>query len=78
MRTRRMSQAVWNQPICEIPEINQERMRQPRKSLVPAEASNNYRRRLSLAPPLVQQNEARRRGVSAGNVLKGLLRQIES
>ncbi|XP_052783887.1 Na(+)/H(+) exchanger beta-like isoform X2 [Mya arenaria] len=70
MRTRRMSQALWNTPISESPEIPENRPR--RKSLAPNVATNNYRRRLSLAVPTPDHEGGRRRGVSVGNVLKGL------
>jgi len=74
MRTRRMSQALWNTPISESPEASPmpAASRQRRKSLAPVVATNNYIRRLSLAAPMGDPHMARRRGVSAGNVLKGI------
>ncbi|XP_053404076.1 Na(+)/H(+) exchanger beta-like isoform X2 [Mercenaria mercenaria] len=70
LRTRRVSQALWNQPISETPEIP-EASRTRRRSVAPV-ALNNYRRRLSLAAPDPSSEGARRRGISSGNVLKGL------
>lgn len=71
MKTRRLSQAVWNQPISESPELGEPPGRGRRKSMAPA-ITTNYRRRLSLATPALQNNIGRRRGVSVGNVLKGI------
>ncbi|KAH3810630.1 hypothetical protein DPMN_139024 [Dreissena polymorpha] len=71
MRTRRLSQAIWTQPIRETPELTGEN-RGRRKSVAPDVAINNYRRRLSLAAPAIANDAARRRGVSLGNVMKGL------
>ena len=79
MRTRRVSQAVWNQPISESPELGEqhigrgEQMGRRRRSLAPAALTSNYRRRLSLAVPMENTHMGgRKRGESAGNVLRGL------
>ncbi|KAL4220576.1 hypothetical protein ACF0H5_020974 [Mactra antiquata] len=76
LRTRRLSQALWNQPINESKEdvrsnANPNRLQLPRKSIAPV-VTNNYRRRLSLAVPGDSQIQGRQRGKSAGYVLKGL------
>lgn len=73
LRTHRVSQAIWNQPINERPEIR-DLYTLPSKSHVdPATLTNNYRRRLSLVPTVNKTPEStRRRGASVGNVLKGL------
>lgn len=73
LRTRRLSQALWNQPVNESQEIPQDatRLNVPRKSIAPI-ATNNYRRRLSLAVPDDPQFKGRKRGKSAGYVLKGI------
>jgi hypothetical protein len=70
MKTRRVSQALWNQAPSATPEIP-EAGRARRKSVAPV-AVNNYRRRLSLAVPDPFSEGARRRGKSTGNALKGL------
>lgn len=67
IRNRRASQAVWNQPARDSPEIP-ENAKARRRSVAPV-VMNNYRRRLSLAVP---EEPGRRRGVSSGNVLRGL------
>lgn len=67
LRTRRLSQAVWNQPIRESPDVH-EAAKARRRSVAPV-VVNNYRRRLSLAVP---DENTRRRLASSGNVLKGL------
>lgn len=40
--------------------------------MAPTSITNNYRRRLSLAAPATQNEVARKRGISCGNVLRGL------
>lgn len=72
MRTRRLSHAVWNQPISEMPEFGEHPGRR-RRSVAPTAITNNYKRRLSLAVPTEHSHVAvRKRGVSVGNVMKGI------
>lgn len=71
MRTRRLSQTIIKPPALEGHAIDNNRLRLPRRSMAPV-VVNNYRRRLSLAIPEGSGDYGRRRGVSAGNVLKGL------
>ena len=69
MRTRRASNVLFMPSESTTPESTPLYNRTPRKSLVPSDITQNYRRRLSLAVP-DQQN--RQRGASVGNVALGI------
>lgn len=51
LRTHRVTQTIWNQPISESPEIR-ERYRSPSKNIDPATLTYNYKRRSSLVSPV--------------------------